>query len=122
MEQVELHPIAETYGDQFEVRTKEGEVVGIMARKHLIEVSTNQLARVALSTVEIEGGSALVVYEQRTPPGVGGSDDALCIEIGQERIRLSKRAAHELACVLLAYAAPGNSRYRWMVRLESGQV
>lgn len=120
MEHVQLQPVAATHGDQFEVSV-DGRTVGVVGWRQLVELTERQLAKAAPSSVALEDGAALVVYERRMEPGSGSSHGALQVEIGQERIGLSAVAARDLARVLLAYAGQENRRLQWLVRAESGQ-
>lgn len=120
MEEIQLQSVAGTHGDQFEARIG-GTVAGIVGWRQLSELTEHQLGRRAQSSIALKDGTRLAVYELRTQFGAAGSEDALQIEIGGARIRLSQREAHDLACVLLAYSGLENKRGQWLVRLESAQ-
>jgi hypothetical protein len=66
------------------------------------------------------GDESLAVYERRTKQGSMPSQSGLRLELAAGcGANLSKQAAYELACVLMAYAANENKRTNWLIRKES---
>lgn len=115
--EAQLLPIPGTFDDQFQVIV-DGVEVGRVAWRQLAELTERQLAQLAPSSIALKDGTTLGVYEARTPPGCAGSSDALRLEMGQECVELSAKAARDLARVLLAYAESSNDRCQWLVRRE----
>lgn len=119
LQHLQLKPMTGTFNSVFEV-LDDGATVGAISWKQLADLTVHQLAQRAPPCIQLKGEGALVVYERRTAMGSAGSEDAISLEIGEEKIALSASAARDLARVLLAYSEPDNRRSQWLVRKESG--
>lgn len=118
-EELSLQEAPGSFGSLFEAEVSAaGKVV----------VRTDQLLSIALSIhrgraadeIRLLGDESLAVYERRTKQGSMPSQTGLRLELAAGcGVNLTKQAAYELSCVLIAYAANENKRANWLVRKES---
>lgn len=118
-EELSLQEVPGSFGSLFEAEVSAaGKVV----------VRTDQLLSIALSVhrgrasdeIRLINNESLAVYERRTKHGSMAAGSGLRLELATgSGVSLSKQAAYELACVLIAYAANENKRSSWLVRKES---
>lgn len=116
---IEFGEVEGTFGEVLEAATADRQSVLRVRRGDIRAAGGKLLAQQAATEIAINETARLAVYEKRSQRGLAHSEAALMIDLGSaSRLALSAQSAHELACVLLAYAAIDNQRCDWLVRVE----
>ena len=117
---IEFGEVQGTFGDVLEAATPDRQSVLRVRRADIRAAGEKLLAQQAATEVPVDDRTKLAVYEKRSQRGLGHSGAALLLDLGSaSRLALTAQSAHQLACVLLAYAAIDNHRCVWLVRIES---
>lgn len=121
-EELSLQEAPANFGDTYEASVSGPGRVWVRTEQ-ITSIALRVLRKRPADEIALLGEDKLVVYERRTPKHCASSGSGLHLELGDgATILMTRNAAYELARVLIAYAAPDNSRSDWLIRKEQSNL